>query len=369
MQNKTNNSKPLDEMTIDEYIEYLEDTQIGHSTTPVSVSDWNKLFSNRKIVANHEYQREEGAWKVRLQKGLIFSLLRRQPVPPIITVFNYETQQKEIVDGQHRLIAIRDFHTGKVPLPRFVPEKFGGGKTIQDVHPKLVERIDGAYITDMILQSPNLNTNGIKDVYSSLQKSVLLTLGQEVRAKHGSYRELINDLAKNPLCSKFGQKADKELQFASYIVAYTYQKLNNRAVWFKKPVVLDLLEDLEGEQCSNEIRVRCFQLIDVLDEVVQDIKLSNFYAISLLMSIGELMITKGVPIQQIKNELRICFRNFWDLCQKIRFDEGTLDYNNRFIISIRDVIKSQSSVDNSKKLIELSDLLLEVWENEGILPI
>jgi hypothetical protein len=368
MSNKT--MEELENMTLDEYLEYLDESEITHSTISVSVSDWNKRFSNRKIVANHDYQRAEGAWKLRLQKGLLYSLLKRRPIPPIITVHNPETMQKEIVDGQHRLITTRDFHKGKIPLPRFIPSKFGGGKTIQDVPPEIIARIDGTFITEMILhsQSGELNTNDIKDIYGALQKSALLTLGQEIRSKHGSYRDLIDDLSENPLCSKFGQKADKELQFAAYAVTYWYQTVNNRIPWFKKSNVIELLEDIEGEPCNPDVRADCFKVLDCLDEVVQEVKLNNFYAVSVMITIGELM-KQEIPLEQIKQELHQCFLEFWGLCQKIRFDDKSLNYNNQFIRGLNDIIKNNPSVDNSKRLYEMSDFLLEVWNNEGALPV
>lgn len=58
------------------------------------------------------FQRGE-VWPKSKKQRLIDSVLREWHVPPIHVIENPETRKQEVLDGQQRLVAIRDFVRGE----------------------------------------------------------------------------------------------------------------------------------------------------------------------------------------------------------------------------------------------------------------
>src|SRR5208337_4722565 len=89
-----------------------------HFTVEELVTAWKD--SSLKI--NEEYQR--GAeWTRAQMQGLIDSIFRKYPIPPIFLhqiqakgLGGHESTRFEIVDGQQRIRALAEFHSDKFPL-------------------------------------------------------------------------------------------------------------------------------------------------------------------------------------------------------------------------------------------------------------
>jgi hypothetical protein len=69
-------------------------------------------IKEKDINLQPDFQRGE-VWNVKKQKRLIDSILRDWHVPPIHVVEVTKTGEEEVLDGQQRLVAIRDFVQGK----------------------------------------------------------------------------------------------------------------------------------------------------------------------------------------------------------------------------------------------------------------
>src|SRR4051812_26951535 len=87
-------------------------------TTEELVSAWK----DGSLKVNEEYQRG-ASWSVPQMQGLIDSVFRRYPIPPIFLheirtkgLGGHETTRYEIVDGQQRIRALAEFHSDKFPL-------------------------------------------------------------------------------------------------------------------------------------------------------------------------------------------------------------------------------------------------------------
>jgi len=360
----------LDERA-EEYLAMLRKNKIISSTRAVSVRDWNRRCVENSLVVNNEYQRAEGAWKTRMKQGLLYTLLRGQPVFPITIAYNMDTGQYEIVDGQHRLLVINQFIAGKIALPKWIPSELGGGKTIEHVHPRLVEEILGAYIDERELKSETgkpLTIEQIKDVYSNMQKSVQLTLGQEVRAKYGEYKELMSDLSKHPISGTFIKRADRELQFAAYLFNYVYCTTHNRTISFNKDNILNLVDETAELKCEQNIREKCFVLIDILQDVCSDknYELNAFYAMAIVSS-ADTLIMKGIPLDILRVELKEAFSRIWDLICKLKDEnDHSLNLNDHFIRTINNISQNASITNGITKLFEFKNCILAVYENAGI---
>src|SRR5437762_11786862 len=62
-----------------------------------------------------DFQRGE-VWGRLKKQSLIDSILRDWHVPPIHVIENAKTRKHEVLDGQQRLAAIRDFVDGQFPV-------------------------------------------------------------------------------------------------------------------------------------------------------------------------------------------------------------------------------------------------------------
>ena|ERR1022692_1243473 len=88
----------------------------------LAVAKLVSAFKSGSLLRNPEYQRGE-AWSVVQKATFIDSLFRRYPIPALFLhlvegagLEDAPTKKYEIVDGQQRLTALRDYRDGKFPL-------------------------------------------------------------------------------------------------------------------------------------------------------------------------------------------------------------------------------------------------------------
>src|SRR5579862_6315233 len=87
-----------------------------------TTADLVAAWKDGSLKINEEYQRG-ASWTLPQMQGLIDSIFRKYPIPPIFLhevrskgLGGYETVRYEIVDGQQRIRAMAEFHSGKFPL-------------------------------------------------------------------------------------------------------------------------------------------------------------------------------------------------------------------------------------------------------------
>ncbi|KQT52994.1 MULTISPECIES: DUF262 domain-containing protein [unclassified Aureimonas] len=90
--------------------------------SPTPVADYCQDINLGKIVVNNDYQRAEGIWSHSARSFFIESILLEYPIPKLYLHARLDllTRQviKEIVDGQQRSSALRDFYNDKLRLSR-----------------------------------------------------------------------------------------------------------------------------------------------------------------------------------------------------------------------------------------------------------
>lgn len=69
-----------------------------------------------------DFQRGE-VWSKGKKQRLVDSILRDWHVPPIHVIENVQTRQQEVLDGQQRLVAIRDFYRNEFPVDGSIEPK------------------------------------------------------------------------------------------------------------------------------------------------------------------------------------------------------------------------------------------------------
>lgn len=87
---------------------------------PISVGDYCHQLNEKVIIVNEDYQRKGGLWTSQARSFFIESILLEYPIPKIFLYAKVDLKDrstiKEIVDGQQRSLALRDFYNKKFKL-------------------------------------------------------------------------------------------------------------------------------------------------------------------------------------------------------------------------------------------------------------
>ena len=85
-----------------------------------TIADILTWLEEKTLVVNREFQRGDSVWPATARAYLIDTILRGRPMPKIylrtITDTKSRRSYREVVDGQQRLMAIRDYANGKFPI-------------------------------------------------------------------------------------------------------------------------------------------------------------------------------------------------------------------------------------------------------------
>lgn len=90
-----------------------------------------RRIESKELDLQPDFQRGE-VWSPGKQRRLIDSILRKWHVPPIHVV-EAKGGPLEVLDGQQRLVAIRDFHKGKVRVDGFVEPRDSAIEALHDM--------------------------------------------------------------------------------------------------------------------------------------------------------------------------------------------------------------------------------------------
>ena len=172
-----------------------------------------EALDNGSLLRNDEYQRGE-AWTPVQRASFIDSLFRQYPLPAF---FLHEihrpgldktvSKKWEIVDGQQRLYALRDFVKGKfslldvsdrskLRLPKSVRSKPApwAGKFYNDLSQELQAQFNGTELSVFVIL-PGALDDEIRDLFIRLQSGTALTRQQIRDAWPGSVGPFIESLA------------------------------------------------------------------------------------------------------------------------------------------------------------------------------
>jgi hypothetical protein len=210
-----------------------------------SVTKLVKAVLSGSLLRNEEYQRG-AAWTELQKAAFIDSIFRSYPVPAL---FLYEVQSAgldeqptvkyEIVDGQQRLLALRDFTAGKfalleinersrLRLPRSVRAKPApwAGRRYSELGDDLRKDFDDAELGVFIL-GPETSADEVRDLFIRLQSGTALSRQQIRDAWPGNLGPFVEVLAgkldKRPsqrlfaIIDKRGQRTDDEDQRDQFV--------------------------------------------------------------------------------------------------------------------------------------------------------
>jgi Protein of unknown function DUF262 len=142
------------------------------------------------------FQRGE-VWSKLKKQRLIDSILRDWHVPPIHVIEDAQTRKQEILDGQQRLVAIRDFVEGRFPVASSVePYDEGlesiGGMFYEQLAPEWHRRFN--QFTIRVFRIVDFRPSEPGELFFRLNQPTSLTGAEQRNAFFGPVREQIKNL-------------------------------------------------------------------------------------------------------------------------------------------------------------------------------
>ncbi|MBC3228930.1 DUF262 domain-containing protein [Serratia fonticola] len=136
------------------------------------------------------FQRGE-VWTTKKKKLLIDSILREWYIPPIHTV-SIGNGKAEVLDGQQRLSAIRDFLDNQFQIDGFIEPKDDdivelNGKKFKDLNPEIQKKIERFGIT--IYEITDYNQGEPNELFYRLNQTIKLTSSEARNAIFGDVRD------------------------------------------------------------------------------------------------------------------------------------------------------------------------------------
>jgi hypothetical protein len=210
-----------------------------------SVTKLVQALLSGSLIRNEEYQRG-AAWTELQKAAFIDSIFRGYPVPALFLhevkspgLDEFPTVRYEIVDGQQRLIALRDFAMGKfallevnersrLRLPRSVREKPApwAGRRYSELGDLLRQEFNNAELGVFVL-GPDTLADEVRDLFIRLQSGTALSRQQIRDAWPGNLGPFVETLAgkldKRPsqrlfaVIDKRGQRSDDEDQRDQFV--------------------------------------------------------------------------------------------------------------------------------------------------------
>ncbi|ETS32571.1 hypothetical protein BB987_15510 [Photorhabdus temperata] len=140
-----------------------------------------------------DFQRGE-VWTTKKKKLLIDSILREWYIPPIHTV-SIGNGKAEVLDGQQRLTAIRDFLDNQFQIDGLIEPKDEDivelhGKKFKDLHPDIQRKIERFGIT--IYEITEYNQGEPSELFYRLNQTIKLTSSEARNAIFGDVRDDIS---------------------------------------------------------------------------------------------------------------------------------------------------------------------------------
>jgi hypothetical protein len=177
-----------------------------------STEDLVSAWKDGSLKINEEYQRG-ASWTQAQMQGLIDSIFRQYPIPPIFLhqirakgLGGLESTRYEIVDGQQRIRALADFHSDKFPLLdasdkklrlpnslRKLPASWGK-RRFSELDEQLRNELKGKKI-DVFVISELVDADEVRDLFIRLQSGTALSRQQIRDAWPGTVGPFIERLA------------------------------------------------------------------------------------------------------------------------------------------------------------------------------
>ena len=171
------------------------------------ISTIKRRIDNKRLDLQPDFQRGE-VWGKQKKQRLIDSILRGWHIPPIHVIHIPNSEKHEVLDGQQRLAAIRDFIDNEFPI-------FGWQEPIEA---EIVE-LDGLYWNDLTIEARSriedftiriLTISDYKigepgELFYRLNQPTNLTSAEQRNAYFGEARQQVKDLVEQAILFGFSR--------------------------------------------------------------------------------------------------------------------------------------------------------------------
>ncbi|WP_288364283.1 DUF262 domain-containing protein [uncultured Acinetobacter sp.] len=268
-----------------------------------------RKISTGRLDLQPNFQRGEVWGKVKKQR-LIDSIIRKWHVPPIHVIQSKSTDKQEVLDGQQRLVAIRDFIDGEFPV---------NGK--QNPLDETLEKLDGLYwknlpeeiksqiedFTIRILTIEDYEVDEPGELFYRLNQPTNLTSAEQRNAFFGDTRQQVKDLS---------MYMEEILEFGHDSLGYSNSRMAYDDVLAKFLIIIEL-NTLKKKITANTVTARyrdgqgfssnliksttnvLDQLHDLLNNSTYKIRLNKATTLSWMLFIYA-YIRKGLNINWLK---------------------------------------------------------------------
>ncbi|AMV17859.1 DUF262 domain-containing protein [Planctomyces sp. SH-PL14] len=153
------------------------------------------------------YQRRP-RWEAKRQSKLIESFIMNVPVPPLF-VYESDLAKYEVMDGQQRITAIKEFYSNKLRLEGLEQWPELNGRRYDDLPSEIKKGIDRRSISYIVLLKESATTSDEEallrqQVFERLNTGGIELTKQEIRhcIYHGPFDQLLLELSKHELLRK-----------------------------------------------------------------------------------------------------------------------------------------------------------------------
>ncbi len=195
-----------------------------------------------------DFQRAE-VWQLPKKKLLIDTILRGWQVPPVHVILNEDSYIQEVLDGQQRLSAIRDFMYNKFKVNGLIEPIDDDIKELDGLtFDKLPQRIKNRFerYAIRVFEIVEYNQGEPGELFNRLNESLKLTSAEKRNAYVGDLRNqiksLVDYMSENALDKHFLGFSNQRMAYHdlfiklcymlekdSLIASYTEKQLNDRA--------------------------------------------------------------------------------------------------------------------------------------------
>jgi Protein of unknown function DUF262 len=179
-------------------------TEINREKLP----NFAAALKNPGYMETRPFYQRRSRWDKTMQSKLIESFLINIPVPPII-LYEKDYNTYEVMDGQQRINAIKDFYDNKLELTGLELWQELNGRTYTQLPHKIKAGIDRRSISSIVLITESTSDPEEALFLKQLAFERLNTGGvdlsnQEIRncLYYGNFNQLLLDLSKHPIFAK-----------------------------------------------------------------------------------------------------------------------------------------------------------------------
>ncbi|MES2193709.1 MAG: DUF262 domain-containing protein [Pseudomonadota bacterium] len=170
------------------------------NSSPMSVGDFCNDLKANKITINEDYQRNSGLWSSLAKSYFIESILLEFPIPKLFVYAKIDLKTKgtikEIVDGQQRSGALRDFFNNKLRLSLKIDTEGFRGKRYSDLQDEDKSKFLGYSLP--IDQFAGVEESEVREAFTRMNaNNVPLNEEEQRNARfQGTFKWFVNSLCK-----------------------------------------------------------------------------------------------------------------------------------------------------------------------------